>query len=869
MICFFGFSTVCGDGKSLKSSNEIVPYYRAGGNLKKSMLWMGKILLPTLLLLALSTVIISVEKVSPLFTITQTNSATTVYLDPPTINGTAIGVNNTLTVNILIRDAQEIHTWSAGLRFNATLLECTGFFEGEFLKSVGGTLFTPGTIDNTAGVIDPPYSCALKGFVNASGDGRLAYITFKVKALGVSNLHFWDVAVIKLLPPYHVPVMVPVNIIDVYTVIVDAAAHTVVTVSNSTGVTGAYHSGFYNHAYNPAFRELSFNVTGPFPGFSNVTIPKALFSVAHILIDDVQLGTEEVILTENATHTSVYFTYSLGIHTITITARMSSIILMTLSSTSITLGSNVTISGNVTADDPINPLRPYVNVTIQSRPIGTITWDAVGTAETDSNSNYTYTWTPETGGTFEVRTSWEGDEETFGDKSDVLALIVLYVFEPVTGVYVVIETNSTVAEFNSIPALDFSQPLKQISFNVTSPYGTTGYSNVTIPKALLPPPEPPIDWKVVINGTLLSTGERTVTENTTHTCIYFTYSKGINIVQITARMSSTISLALSSDSIDLGLSVTISGNVVAENQTARPNVNVTISYRLRYVVTWDTLDTVETDPNGNYTYPWKPEAAGIYEVMASWEGDEICIGDKSDVQTLKVIENSTISIALSSTNITFGSSVTVSGSIYPLKPNVRVYIEYKLIDEMFWHTAGHVSTDQDSSYTFTWTPDTPGTSEVRATWLGDEITYGATSNVLTLTAKWTSTISIAFSSTEITQGKSVTISGNITVADNVARVDVNVTILYRLSDTADWTTLTTVETGENGNYTYPWKPEAAGIYEVTASWEGDDITFGNESVVLTLTVKEAGIPLEIVAVAVAAIIVIAAIVVYFVKFRKP
>jgi len=825
---------------------------------------MGKILLPTLLMLAL-TVIISVETASTLSTITQTNPATTVYLDPPTINGTAIGVNNTVTVNINITDAHEVHTWQAGLKFNATLLECTGFFEGEFLKNVGGTLGINGIINNTAGVIT--LYCCLKGMnVNASGDGRLAYVTFKVNAPGVSNLHFWDVTV--LYPPAHYPLMVPANIIDVYTVIVDAAANTVVTVSNSTGVTGAYHSGFYNHAYNPDLKEISFNVTGPFPSFSNVTIPKTLFWIAHVIVDDIQLGTEERTVTENTTHTSVYFTYSPGIHKIQITSRMSSTISMALSLTSITLGSNVTINGNITAEDLTT--RPNVTVTIQYRPSGAPSWNTVDTVKTDQNSSYTYTWTSETGGTHEIRTSWEGDEETFGDKSDMLALIVLYVFEPVQDVYVVIETNSTVAEFNSIPALDFSQPLKQISFNITSPYGIIGFSNVTIPKALLPPPEPPIEWKVVINDTLLGTEERIVTENTTHTSIYFTYSKGINVVQITTRMSSTISLALSSTSIDLGSSVTMSGNVTAEDLTVRPNVNVTISYRVRYVVTWDTLGTVETDRNGNYTYLWEPEAAGIYEIMASWEGDETCIGDKSDVQTLKVIENSTISIALSSTNITFGSSVTLNGSIDPLKPNVRVYIQYKLIDEMSWHAAGYSSTDQYSSYTFTWTPDTPGTYEVRATWLGDEITYGATSNVLTLTAKWTSTISIALSSTEITQGRSVTISGNITTADNIARADVNVTILYRLSGAANWTTLTTVETGENGDYTYLWEPEAVGIYEVMASWEGDDITFGNESVVLTLTVKEApAIPLEIVAVAVVAIIVIAAIVVYFVKFRKP
>ena len=833
-----------------------------GENLKKSTLWIRKNALETILTFIISIVIVSSGTVAPFLMIFGTNSTMIVYLDPPTIDGAAIGVNNTVTVNINISNALEVYSWQAGLTFNPNFLECTGFFQGEFLKRGGSPIWIAGTIDNTEGVVIP-YACALPGTeLNVSGNGQLAYATFKVKVPETSDVHVRNIIVRSR------QVGVSLNIIDVYTVVLDTTPHTVVTVSNSTGLTGKYESGFYDHAYNPTLKEFSFKVTGPYPGFSNVTIPKTLFQIVSVVIDDRTLSIEEKIITENATHRSVYFTYSKGIHEVRITSRMGSTILMTLSSTSITLGSSVTISGNVTAADLA--ARPNVTVTIQYRPVGAPEWDTAGQNLTDQNSNYTYTWTPGTGGTFEVRTSWEGDEDTVGHESDVLALTVLYVFEPVQDVYVAIETNSTAAEFNSIPALAFSQPLKQISFNVTSPYGTTGYSNVTIPKTLLPPPEPPIEWKVLINGTLLNTEERTVTDND-NTSIYFTYSRGVNEIQITTRMNSTIPMLLSSNSIDLGSSVTISGNVTAEDHTMRPNVNVTISYRLRDVVTWDTLDTVETDENGNYTYPWEPETAEVYEVMASWEGDENTMGDKSDVLTLTVIQSSTISIALSSTNITFGSSVTINGAIDPPKPNMSVYIRYKLSVEPSFHTApGHGQTDQNGEYTYTWTPTEPGTYEVRAAWLGDETTHNATSDVLTLTVIQSSTISIALSSTEISQGKSVTISGSVTAADQTARPDVTVTILYRLSGETDWTTLANVTTQSDGNYSYPWEPETTGTYEVMASWLGDDITFGNESEVLTLTVKEApGIPLEIVVAAVVAIIIIAAIVVYFVKIRKP
>jgi len=48
--------------------------------------------------------------------IAQTNSTTMVYLDPPTINGTVVGQE--FTVNLNIRDAQDVYSWQAGMVFN-------------------------------------------------------------------------------------------------------------------------------------------------------------------------------------------------------------------------------------------------------------------------------------------------------------------------------------------------------------------------------------------------------------------------------------------------------------------------------------------------------------------------------------------------------------------------------------------------------------------------------------------------------------------------------------------------------------------------------------------------------------------------------
>ena len=371
---------------------------------------------------------LSVYKIDSGKVIAQTGSTTMVYLDPATINGTEIGIDGTVTVNIKISDAVDIYSWQAGLVFDATPLECLDFNEGEFLSDAAdpdGTFWIQAPINNTAGLIEA-HGCSLQGDHNASGDGRLAYLTFRVKELGVSDLHLRDVMVMDYYDPTE---MVSFNIVDVYTVIVNATAHKVVTVSNSTGNVAVQidkdwviiHSGFYDHVFNASAEEISFKVEGPYPGFANVTIPKALLEPEPmygwgVIIDGLPASRT---VTENATHTSIHFTYSLGIHSVQITKRfIPSTISIALSQTSIYLGENVTISG------AIDPLKPFVNLTIQCRRCGG-TWTKVATVTTDWNSNYSYIWTLEKAGFYGVMASWEGDETTLGAFSDVWILTVL------------------------------------------------------------------------------------------------------------------------------------------------------------------------------------------------------------------------------------------------------------------------------------------------------------------------------------------------------------------------------------------------------------------------------------------------------------
>jgi parallel beta-helix repeat protein len=119
---------------------------------------------------------------------------------------------------------------------------------------------------------------------------------------------------------------------------------------------------------------------------------------------------------------------------------------------------------------------------------------------------------------------------------------------------VAIISNSTVNNFN------FSQPLKQISFNVAGPDSTIGFCNVTIPKELLYGKP----WTVLIDG--ISSPPAT-TENATHSILYFTYRHSTHKIQvigtyvITPPPPLTVSISPLSASMLVGQSLTFTSTV--------------------------------------------------------------------------------------------------------------------------------------------------------------------------------------------------------------------------------------------------------------------------------------------------------------------
>jgi len=239
----------------------------------------------------------------------------TIFADPFCINGTAIGVGNSVTVNINISNGLNVWNWGVALKFNPAVLNCTGVFEGEFLKRSGTTIWLAGAIDNTKGTVgSSSASCTTGAEPGVDGNGQLMYATFKVKAEGISDIHLLNV-----LTTTNTGTVVPspCQVLDKYTLIADSGIHVVSITHNATGTTNP-SSGVPQVLLNTGAKSLLFNLTNKKASsetsrqvFCNVTIPKTLVWLENPTDEwtvKVTGATVAFTKTEDSTNTYIYFT---------------------------------------------------------------------------------------------------------------------------------------------------------------------------------------------------------------------------------------------------------------------------------------------------------------------------------------------------------------------------------------------------------------------------------------------------------------------------------------------------------------------------------------------------------------------------------
>jgi len=247
------------------------------------------------------------------------SNISTVYVNPPTINGTA---DQQYNVTIYAKNFVDLFTYGLGLSWDPNKVNCTTFYFGatltddvfDVLAPTTMTLAMPGSIDNTKGIISLS-AITLVGATGVTGDTGVGYklmkATFKFKVTGFCDIHLTDVNLLDSDSK-----QTQVTIIDYFTAFEEDYAVRILT--NSTGIEDTKISG---HSFSPSTKTLGFNLTSINArnyaantiGFCNVTIPNTLMWVDDLSEWSVLVnGAAPLSLarTENSTHYFIYFTYN-------------------------------------------------------------------------------------------------------------------------------------------------------------------------------------------------------------------------------------------------------------------------------------------------------------------------------------------------------------------------------------------------------------------------------------------------------------------------------------------------------------------------------------------------------------------------------
>jgi hypothetical protein len=253
---------------------------------------------------------------------------TMVYLDPPY---NSVPVGHYFTINVSVADVTNLYSWGIKLYVKTNVLETNGSMitEGPFLKKSGAPTMFNTNFDltwNIGCLITTPSP-------GVNGSGTLVSITFKVLKEGESYLALTET---NLRNPEINPIPHTVNEVQVdgqkikggyfnservdviNEVQVDGQNFTVITTTNSSVSPVPFDIDIGQ-------KKISFNVIGPdgMAGYCNVSIPKPFMNCTLLGEWGITVGGSppaSSVLTENSTHTFVYFTYATSTHKVEISS---------------------------------------------------------------------------------------------------------------------------------------------------------------------------------------------------------------------------------------------------------------------------------------------------------------------------------------------------------------------------------------------------------------------------------------------------------------------------------------------------------------------------------------------------------------------
>jgi len=294
------------------------------------------------------------------------------------------------------------------------------------------------------------------------------------------------------------------------------------------------------------------------------------------------------------------------------------------------------------------------------------------------------------------------------------------------------------------------------------------------------------------------------------------------------RIPSEITISIRPSTISIGESTTISGDIDPD-----PGVPVEVTIVISGPVSAEL--TVTSDSDGSYSISYKPPKLGTYNIYAKWSGTEQIEPSTSSTAKLGVVKKpSEIVVEVSPDEVEFGGKVEITGYIKPAEAGADQTVTLQYEHEGVKKLIATVKARADGSFEYEWVPPGTGVFKIIASWPGTDIYEGATGTTTLKVLRASSKLTISVDPDEITLEESTTISG---VLDPPLK-GIEVMIEYSYEG-GSWTKIVTVETGDNGEFSYEWTPRQAGDYSIRASWEGNENYEPATSSEVSLKVKSA------------------------------
>ncbi len=102
-----------------------------------------------------------------------------------------------LGLDVVITGVVDLYAFQFSLSFNPSILQAASVTEGPFLPTGGSTFFSPGTINNTTGIVSFAFDSLLGSLPGVNGGGVLAHIDFTTPGAGTSPITFSNVVLLN------------------------------------------------------------------------------------------------------------------------------------------------------------------------------------------------------------------------------------------------------------------------------------------------------------------------------------------------------------------------------------------------------------------------------------------------------------------------------------------------------------------------------------------------------------------------------------------------------------------------------------------------------------------------------------------------